>query len=100
MLVDRLPAELSREVGPGHYPLRRGERLGPDRAVFMLPRDFPASVFTVTVADQPDRVFRVRPFDGGPGLVLPDEVVPTTRQAGVDVIDPAHGVARIVIEER
>ena len=104
VLVERLPSELSRELAPTTYYLSRGHRLGDDRVVMMLPRDFPASYYKIRPPIESgyddDRFFQVIPLlDGRPCVVLPVALVPERATARVEVIDPSRQIVQLAIED-
>ena len=100
VFVDRLPSELSREMAPTTYSLRREDRLG-DSVVMMLPRDFPASYYKIRLphdlSEGEDRFVPVRRFERGPGVILPLAVVLEHTVARVDVIDPSRSLVQLIV---
>ena len=99
VLVERLPSELSREIAPSTYVLRRSHGLG-NSIVLTLPRDFPASFYKIRVSDEPDAdEYAVQRFSDGLGVVLPLALVPEHVTARIEIVGPSKRIAQLVLEE-
>ena len=100
VLVEQLPSELSKAIAPTTYSLSRGDRLG-DSIVMVLPRDFPASYYKIRLptesGDGEDRFVHVRRFESGPGVILPQSLVPEHTIARVEVIDPSRNLVQLIV---
>ena len=98
VLVEKLPSELSREIAPSAYSLRRSGRIG-DNVVLMLPRDFPASFYKIRASSEPSAdEYQIQRFGDGFGVILPLTLVPDYSAANVEIVDPSKKVAQLVID--
>ena len=98
VLVEKLPNELSREIAPSSYSLRRSNQIG-DSVVLMLPRNFPASFYKIRASGEPSAdEYQIHKFDDGFGVILPMTLVPDYVTAKVEIIDPSKKVAQLVLD--
>ena len=98
VLVEKLPNELSREIAPSTYSLRRANELG-NSVVLMLPRGFPASFYKIRASSEPSAdEYQIQKFGDGFGVVLPLTLVPDYVTAKVEIIDPSKKDALLVID--
>ena len=97
ILVEKLPNELSREIAPSVYSLKRSGQVG-DNVVLLLPRGFPASFYKIRASGEPSAdEYQIQKFGGGSGVILPLTLVPDHVTAWVQ-IDPSKKDAQLVLE--